>query len=107
MRIALLAPLLLLLLTGCPEKEEIQNLEEADKSEQLQIKEKLEIQGKEVQKNSEKMKKNLEKLNLQKRELEKSIKTTGKTALELVDECIDSQKSKGLPIYECTKLLKP
>ena len=107
MRIVLLFPVLLMLLTGCPEKEEIQNLEEADKSEQLQIKEKLEIQGKEVQQKSEEIKKSLEKFNLQKIELEKSIKTSGKTALELVDECIDSQKSKGLPIYECTKLLKP
>ena len=55
-RLIILSPLFLFLLTGCPEKDQIKNMNQ--------------------------------------------------TELEKLDQCIDDQKAKGLPILECGKDLK-
>ena len=106
MRFFLLFPFLFLLLAGCSEKQDSNNLEPAQDQDKQQL---LVPKGLEDIKIDEKLidlKKDIEKINVDKSAAQELINKAGQSALELVDECIDSKKGKGLPIYECTKLLK-
>ncbi len=107
MRALLLLPAFLFLLTGCLDKREVQKIEDSSQDQELKIKESEDLKTSEEDPILKILKKETEKINLDDSQIDELIKQTGSSALEVIDDCIDSQKSKGLPIYECTKLLKP
>ena len=107
MRALFLLPVFLFLLTGCLDKREVQKIEDSSQNKELQIKESEDLKTSEEDQILNILRNETEKINLDGSQIDELIQQKGKSALEVIDDCIDSQKSKGLPIYECTKLLKP
>ena len=106
MRFFLLFLLLFIPLSGCSEKQESNNLEPNQDQEKRELLDLKELESIQIDEKLIDLKKDLEKINLDESAAQELINKVGKSALELVDECIDSKKDKGLPIFECTKLLK-
>ncbi len=121
-RYIILFPIFLSLLTGCPNKEAIENLEqtEIEKLNQcIQDKKTNELSislcSKDLKKSSnidsqKKRKSSLQKLNKEENVLRNSSKKiknndrkNPKTELEIIDECIESKRAKGLPSFECVQ----
>ncbi len=105
MRSFLLFPVCLLLLTACVKNTDVRTKENADQKENIQGV--IDIDEKTIDEALDILENNLNVIESEKIKLEQQIDSKAKSALQVVDECIDSQESKGLPIYECTNLLKP
>tara|TARA_B100000700_G_scaffold42491_1_gene43528 strand:+ start:162 stop:485 length:324 start_codon:yes stop_codon:yes gene_type:complete len=107
MRVLLLAPILLLCLAGCSGKEDLKKIQGPAQNKQEELLQPSLLDSIEVEEKLKTIKNDLEKIEIDSNQVDQLINRLEKSALELVDECIDAQKSKGLPIYECTKLMKP
>ncbi|WP_320663963.1 hypothetical protein [Prochlorococcus sp. MIT 1223] len=97
MRLLLIFLVIPILLSSCSTKVETDKLEQKLGEKNLGP-EKPEL-------NLEKSSKGIDLKN--KIKIKEFIEPVEKSDLDKVDECIESQEIKGLPIYECTKFLKP
>ena len=111
MRLLALLAIFFLVLTGCSSIEKSEELKgnnlQNEQINERETQESVEDLETEANKKLQLLKNNLDQIKLDKNDIDKKVDSIEKSALELVDECIDTQKKKGLPIYECTKLLKP
>ena len=103
MRLLLLLPFFILFLSGCNKNSEIIKKDDSQTNEIEKNEGNQKIFSSIIDENG----KNLEGIIEDQTQIQKLIKSADKSALDLIDECIASQEQKGLPIYECTKLLKP
>ena len=97
----------LLLIAGCASNQDLDDIERSQQKEQTKFSEPEGLEINKVEEKLEKIKKDLKKIDFNQNSAEKLVKSAEKSALDLIDECIESNKNQDLPIYECTKLLKP
>ena len=107
MQLLFLVPFLILFLSGCNVNKEPKIIDESKTNENIQFKEDRVLDYSIIDGKIEGLKTNTEEINLDKTKIEELINSEAKSPLDIIDECIDSNEKKGLPIYECSKLLKP
>tara|TARA_Y100001968_G_scaffold309182_1_gene328734 strand:- start:2126 stop:2449 length:324 start_codon:yes stop_codon:yes gene_type:complete len=107
MRLLFFFSTILFICTACARKQNLNVPQQSQPKEQLEFADPKGFEAIEIDEQLKNIKNDLQNLDLDKDSAGKLIKNIEKSALQLVDECIDSKKDQGLPIYECSKLLKP
>tara|TARA_Y100001968_G_scaffold153390_1_gene140173 strand:- start:368 stop:691 length:324 start_codon:yes stop_codon:yes gene_type:complete len=107
MRVFILAPICLLFLAGCSYNKELKNNQELQRDDDVNLSLPKDLDGMDVEKKINEIKNKVNEINIEKSTLKLKSNNRLKTPLDELDECLASKKEEGLPIYECTNLLKP
>ncbi len=107
MRVFFLTPILFIFLVGCTNNNELKNNQELQRDEDFDLILPKDLDGAEVEEKLNEIKNRINDINIDESKLKLKINNYSKTPLDTLDECLASKKKEGLPIYECTKLLKP
>ena len=107
MRVFILTPIFLLFLVGCANNNELKNNQEPQRDEKFDLIIPKVLDRLENEKKLNEIKNRINDINIDESKLNLKINDLSNTPLDALDECLASKKKEGLPIYECTKLLKP
>ena len=116
-RLLLLSPLFLFLLTGCPEKDEIKNMNQTELEKLDQCINDQKAKGLSILECGNDLKKSTDSTSTpstktevkekkasstkSKTKLKTKVPTQSKSELDKIDECINRMKAKKLPYFKC------